>query len=178
MNPSYEELRSERQRVVFSKDFERLCWPLKGTFPTTLSVMQTMRGALEDMEPLQRRDGTWHEIAFLPLTEPKVSSIKASVRILDQYEPDWVAWHEDHEAAEYVAYGDLDDDTRPFGEQQEDGSWEADSDTEYLARCCGQDRPVHKRGLMVQVKPSAGKDFVTIHDYASGVLTAIASDEL
>lgn len=140
--------------------------------------MQTMRGALEDMEPLQRRDGTWHEIAFLPLTEPKVSSIKASVRILDQYEPDWVAWHEDHEAAEYVAYGDLDDDTRPFGEQQEDGSWEADSDTEYLARCCGQDRPVHKRGLMVQVKPSAGKDFVTIHDYASGVLTAIASDEL
>ena len=152
------------RRVVFSEDFKRLCWPLKGTFPTALSVMKTMRGALEDMEPLQR-GGSWHEIAFLPLTEPKVSSIKASVPMLGQYEPDWVRWHEDHEVAEYVTYGDLDDDTRPFGEQQEDGSWEADSDTEYLARCCGQDRPVHKRGLIVQIKPSAGREFVTIYDY-------------
>ncbi len=158
------------QRVVFSEDFKRLCWAFKGTFPTALSIMKTVRGALEDMEPLQRGDGTWHEIVFLPLTEPKVSSINASVPILDQYEPDWVAWHENHKAAEFVTYGDLDDDIRPFGEQQEDGSWEADSDTEYLARCCGQDRPVHKRGLTVQVKSS---EFVTIYDYISGILTTV-----
>ncbi|KZZ92598.1 LysM domain containing protein [Moelleriella libera RCEF 2490] len=165
MYPSFEELRSHRQRVVFSEDFKRLYWPLKGTFPIALAVMKTMRGALEDMEPLQRKDGSWHEISSLPLTEPKVSSIKASIPMLNQYEPDWVRWHEDHEATEYVAYGDLDDDTRPFGEQQEDSTWEADSDTEYLARCCGQDRPVHKQGLALQVKPAEGKEFVTIRDY-------------
>ncbi|CEJ92920.1 hypothetical protein VHEMI08547 [[Torrubiella] hemipterigena] len=89
--------------------------------------------------------------------------------MLDQYELNWEAWHENHDAAEYVAYGDLDDDTRPFGEQQEDGTWEADLDTPYLARCCGQDRPVHKRGLSVQVTPAGGMDFVTIRDYVAVV---------
>lgn len=173
MCPSFEELRSHRQRVGFSEDFKRLYWPLKGTFPIALAVMKTMRGALEDMEPLQRRDGSWHEISSLPLTEPKVSSIKASIPMLNQYEPDWVRWHKDHEAAKYVAYGDLDDDTRPFGEQQEDGTWEADSDTEYLARCCGQDRPVHKQGLAVQVKPAEGMEFVTIREYVFGILAFI-----
>lgn len=170
MYPSFEELASDRRRPGFSEDFRRLCWPLSGTFPSALAVMKTMRGALEEMEPLHRGDGSWHEIALLPLTEPKVSSIKATIPLLDQYEPDWVRWHENHNTSKYVTYGDLDDDTRPFGEQQEDGTWEADSDTEYLAKCCGQDRPVHKNGLAVQVKPSAGGDFVTIRDYVSGML--------
>ncbi|EGX93125.1 hypothetical protein CCM_04497 [Cordyceps militaris CM01] len=172
MYPSFEELRSERQRIVFSNHFKRLCWPLRGTFPTALSVMATARGALDEMEPLQRQDGSWHEIATLSLTEPKVSSVNASVFILNQYEADWVVMHEYHETAEYVTYGDLDDETRPFGEQQEDGTWEADADTEYLARCCGQDRPVRKKDLKVQVKATSNK-FLTIQDYVSGVLRPI-----
>lgn len=135
--------------------------------------MKTMRGANEAMEPLQDKNKNWHEIALLPLMEPKVSSIKVTIRMLDQYEPDWVMWHENHEAAEYLEYGDLDDDTRRFDEQQEDGTWEADSDTPYIARCCGQNRPVHKRGLSVQVTPAAGEDFVTIRDYVSGMLVYI-----
>lgn len=175
MYPSFEEMRSGRQVVAMSEEFKRLCWPLSGTFPSAQAVMKTMRGAKEAMEPLQDKNGDWHEIASLPVTEPKVSSIKATLGMLDQYEPGWVRRHENHEAAEYVAYGDLDDDTRPFGEQQEDGTWEADSDTPYLARCCGQDRPVHKRGLSVQVTPAAGEDFVTIRDYVSGMFASFFS---
>ncbi|ATY58714.1 domain containing [Cordyceps militaris] len=59
-----------------------------------------MRGALQEMEPLQRENGIWHEIAFLPLTQPKVSSINAYIPMLDEYEGNWVAWHRDHKAAE------------------------------------------------------------------------------
>lgn len=162
MHPSFEELRSDRQRVVFSEDFKRLFWPLRGTFPTALSVMKTMRGALQEMEPLQRGDGSLHEIAFLPLTLPKLSSINAFVPMLDEYEGNWVAWHKDHAAAKFIMFGDLDDETRA-------GTWQADVDTEYLMRCCGQDRPVHKDGLTVQVKPAAGKEFVTIYDYVSSM---------
>ncbi len=101
----------------------------------------------------------------LPLTEPKLSTINASVPMLDEYEGNWVAWHKDHQAVEFVMYRDLDDETR-------NDSWEADLATEYPVRCCGEDRPVHKDGLTVQVKPAAGKEFVTIHDYVSGMLSA------
>ncbi|KAJ4144213.1 hypothetical protein LMH87_003103 [Akanthomyces muscarius] len=169
MYAPFEEQRSDGQRVLFSEDFKRLCWPLSGTFPTALSVMKTMRGALQEMEPLQRGNGTWHEIAFLPLTQPKVSSINAYVPMLDEYEGNWVAWHRDHEEAEYVANWNLDDHTRPYGKQEEDCTSETDSFIGYIASCCGQNRPEYKARLTVQVKPAAGKEFVTIHDYLSVV---------
>ncbi|TQS32143.1 hypothetical protein Golomagni_07550 [Golovinomyces magnicellulatus] len=168
MYPSFEEIRSERQPIGMCEDFKRLYWPLSGTFPSAQAVMKTTRGAKEAMESLQDKNGNWHEIAFLPVTEPKVSSIKVILRMLNEYEPDWVSWHENHQAAEYVEYGDLDDDTRPFGEQREDLTWEADSDTPYLARCCGEDRPIKKNGLSVRVTPTSG-DFVTIRDYVAAV---------
>lgn len=170
MYSSFEELLSDRQRVRFSEDFKRLYWPLRGTFPAALSVMKTMRGALQEMEPLQSEDGGWHEIAFLPLTEPKVSSVNAYIPMLDEYEGSWVQWHKDHEAAEYMENWNLDDHTRLYGKQEEEYNSDTDSFVGYIASCCGQDRPEYKAGLTVQVKPATGIEFVTIYDYISGML--------
>ncbi|KAJ3498901.1 hypothetical protein NLG97_g753 [Lecanicillium saksenae] len=161
MYPSLEERSADRQRVAFSDAFKRLCWPLEGAFPGALSVMRTMRGALEAKEPLQRADGTWHEIASLPLTEPKVSSLKAYVPMLDEYEANWAARHKHHATAEYETYEGLDED------DLEDN--DLGYDTQYLAFCCDQERPEGKDGLSLQVMPAEGKDFVTIYDYVSVV---------
>ncbi|KAH0499711.1 hypothetical protein TgHK011_006886 [Trichoderma gracile] len=178
--PSFEELRSNEQRVLFSPTAKRLYWPLEGVFPFTMSVMKTVR-SVGELDPFFSPDasggtgsGTWHEVSSLPVTEPKVSSVEASVRDLDQWESDWLAWHRDHSApefhAEYIAYRDLRDEDRPYADEpKEDGSWEKDSDTEFLIRCCGDDRPLRKRGLKIKVIPSAGNDFVTVRDYVSTV---------
>lgn len=173
---SFKDLRGDPNAAVFfSPAARRLFWPLDGVFPTALSVMKTPRSA-DDLEPyfLETPGGdTWHEIAQMPLTEPKVSSVEASACDLEQWESDWAAWHGHHEGEpadpEYVTYGDLSDEDRPYAkEPREDGSWEEDSDTEFLVRCCGQDRPLRKRGRKLVVTPAAGGDFVTVHDYVSG----------
>lgn len=77
---SFQELRGDPTvAVVFSPAAKRLVWPLDGVFPTTLSVMKTPR-SVDDFEPyFQQTLSVWHEIAQLPLTEPKVSSVEASV---------------------------------------------------------------------------------------------------
>jgi len=91
---------------------------------------------------------------------------------LDQWEYDWVALHGDHQGdhhnSEYVEYGDMSDEDRPYAnEAKQDGSWEEDSDTEFLIKCCGEDRPLRKGGHKLVVTPSAGNDFVTVHDYVN-----------
>ncbi|KAL7957134.1 hypothetical protein V8C34DRAFT_325504 [Trichoderma compactum] len=154
--PSFEELWRNEQPVLFSPAAKRLYWPLEGVFPSAISVMRTARSVAE-LDPFFRPDtsgsgnGTWHEISSLPLTDPKVSSIEASLRHLDQWESDWLAWHRDHTAAEFKA------------------DWEEDSDTEFLIRCCGDDRTLRERGLKIKVTPSAGNNFVTVHAYVSVV---------
>ncbi|KFY36773.1 hypothetical protein V494_04982 [Pseudogymnoascus sp. VKM F-4513 (FW-928)] len=171
--PSYKELRSNNVHVLFSPATKRLFWPLDGVFPTSLSVMKTPRSP-DDLEPyFHLASSTWHEISQQPLTEPKVSSVEASVYELEQWEFDWMAWHREHAGAEfdpeYVTYGDLSDEDRPYAnDQKEDGSWEEDSDTEFLVKCCGEDRPLRKRGIKLVVTHSAGNRFVTVHDYVSG----------
>lgn len=173
---SFKELRGDPTvAVVFSPAAKRLFWPLDGVFPTALSVMKTPRSA-NDLEPYFQQapgNGIWHEIAQLPLTEPKASSVEVSVSDLEQWESDWVAWHGHHEGEpanpEYVTYGELGDEDRPYAkEPKEDGSWEEDSDTEFLIRCCGQDRPLRTRGQKLVVTPAAGDHFVTVNDYVSG----------
>lgn len=176
---SFEELLRNGLRVAFSPATKQLFWPLDGVFPSAISVMKTAH-SVDDLEPFFRPDkegngsGTWHEISQLPLTEPRVSSVEASVYDLEQWEFDWMAWHKDHDGPEfdqeYVTYGDLDDEDRLYAsEPKEDGSWEEDSDTEFLVKCCGDDRPLRKRGLRLVVTPSAGsKAFVTVLDYVSG----------
>ncbi|KAH6658186.1 hypothetical protein BKA67DRAFT_689361 [Truncatella angustata] len=174
---SFKELRSDE--VIFSPATRRLFWPLDGVFLTAISVMKIPRSP-EDLEPYFQPDtggsgsGTWHEISQLPVTEPKVSSVEASVYGLDQWESDCIAWHGVHEGGEfdpeYVTYGDLSDEDRPYAkEPKEDGSWEEEEDTKFLLRCCGEDRPPRKRGLKLVVTPSAGNHFVTVHDWVSAV---------
>lgn len=181
---SFEELRRDEVRVLFSPATKRLFWPLDGVFPAAISVMKNPRSA-DDLELFFQPDtggngsGTWHEISQLPLTEPKVSSVEASVYDLEQWEFDWMAWHKDHDGPEfdqeYVTYGDLDDEDRPYAnDPKEDGSWEEDSDTEFLVKCCGDDRPLRKRGLKLMVTPSAGSEsFVTVQDYVSGKVSSL-----
>ncbi|KJZ73025.1 hypothetical protein HIM_07597 [Hirsutella minnesotensis 3608] len=172
--PSFRELRSNGESICFSKAFKRLCWPLEGAFPSAMSVMRIARNSAE-VDPFFQPDtsgsgsGTWHEISSLPITNRKVSSIQASIRDIDQWEFDWVEAHQEHATAEYVTYGDLSDEDRPFAsEPDEDGNWEADSDTEFLIRCCGEDRPLRKTGFTLEVTPSTGNDFISIRDYLSG----------
>ncbi|KAK3400412.1 hypothetical protein B0T20DRAFT_347566 [Sordaria brevicollis] len=181
--PSFEELQGKGQRVMLTRNTWRLYWELDGDFPAAISVMKTRKGA-NDLEPFVRPDtGTWHELADMPLTEPKVSSVKAMVSDLRQWESDWLKWHEWHEAPEYnqefVTYGDLDDDVRPFAEEPtEDGGWEEDMDKKFLIKCCGEDRPLRKKEIKLKVTASAGRDsFVTVRDYVSGKLPAPISSQ-
>ncbi|KAK4207872.1 LysM domain-protein [Rhypophila decipiens] len=173
---SWKDLQTDNVRVSFSPVIERLFWPLQRDFPADISVMKSRHGADDDLERFF--EGTkWHEIADLPVSEPKVSSMTEKIYELDQWEFGWVEWHREHsEAAEYVTYGELDDDIRPYAnEPDEDGDWEKDSDTEFLIRCCGTDRPVRKRGQRIVITPSVGKDFVTVRDYVSAVHTWLMS---
>ncbi|KAI7775117.1 LysM domain-containing protein [Diaporthe eres] len=141
--------------VYFSPAAKRLFWPLDGVFPTALSVMKTPRSA-DDLEPYFQQTpggGICHEIAQLPMTKPKVLSIEVSIYDLEQWEWNWV-----------------NDEDRPYAaEAKEDGSWEDSSDTEFLIRCCGEDRPLRKRGQKLVVTPAASGYFVTVHDYVSAV---------
>ncbi|KAL7966030.1 hypothetical protein HDV63DRAFT_408036 [Trichoderma sp. SZMC 28014] len=168
-HPSFEELRSNEERVLFLPTAKRLYWPLEGVFPSAISVMRTPR-SVDELDPLFRPDtggsgsGVWHEISSLLLTVPKVTSAEASIRDLDQ----WIHTASDFNA-EYITYGDLSDEDRPYeNEPNEDSSWEEDSDTEFLIRCCENDRPLRNRGLKIKITSSAGNNFVTVRDYVSG----------
>lgn len=72
--------------VVLSTAAKRLFWPLDGAFPSALSVMKTPRSA-DDLDSYfqQTPEGViWHEIAQQSLTEPRISSVEASVHDLEQ----------------------------------------------------------------------------------------------
>lgn len=168
--PSFKERRDRMEIVQMSEAAKRIYWPFQeGITPSALSVIESPRniGSLEPFfRPNDGNKGIWHEIASLPATEPKVSSLEATFRGLDQWECNWVKWHECHDGAKYTTYGELSDEDRPYAkEQKEDLGWEEDSDTKFLISCCGEDRPLHMRGLKIEVKPSAGNDFVTVLDY-------------
>lgn len=176
---SYKELRSVSSvPVILSPNgAQRLFWSLEGVFPTSISVMSDTRTP-DSLEPYFQLDpgasgdgsGTWHEISRLPLTEPKVSSVEVSLYDLERWEEAWMTWHREHTAgnAEYVTYEQLSDEDRPYPvEMKEDGGWESDSDTEFLMRCCGEDRPLRKAVKLV-VSPSVDNQYVTVHDYVSG----------
>jgi hypothetical protein len=161
-----------------------LIWPITGEFPFAISVMKVRRRNTGDAEPLfNPATGEWHEIASHSITRKKVSAIEASVRNLDEWSYDWEDYHMEHAdpenpECEYITYGDLSDDDRPFAANpmREDWTWdwEEDSDKEFLVRCCGEDRPLGKAGRTLEVRPSEGNDFVTIKDYVGGKSVALS----
>lgn len=147
------------QTVSFTDAYKRLYWPLSGTFPSALSVMKSNKGGLDPKEALQNTDGTWHEIALEPLTNPKVSSIEACTNALDQFDVDWAAYHKHHASAQYIPYGDA---SRP------DVDWECTCEGRYLTECCGQERPLPPAKRSLSVPVVAKGEYVTIRDYVSG----------
>lgn len=162
--------RAENRIQSKRESTDRLYWTLAGDFPACISVMKTFHSGRDGLEPFQNPDGTWHEIACLPVKQPPVSSIVASLEFLKDWEHDWVEHHECHQGAEYVTYGELGDEDRPYArEMKEDGSWEEDSDTEFLNKCCGRGRPMYWRDVSLHVAASTDKGFVTIRDYVSGM---------
>ncbi|KAH8194090.1 hypothetical protein TruAng_011740 [Truncatella angustata] len=149
---SWSQLQYNKVHVTFSPVAQRLFWQYEGSFPNAISVMK-VSGNAKELEPLFQPSGTsaaegdggngsdgagtgtWHAVAHEPVTQPPVSSLRAAIEDLDQWESDWLFWHQDHESAEFVTYGDLSDEDRPFAEYaDEDGNWEADSDTEFKIR--------------------------------------------
>ncbi|KAK6212829.1 hypothetical protein LQW54_004918 [Pestalotiopsis sp. IQ-011] len=184
---SWSQLRYDEVHVTFSPVAQRLFWQYEGSFHSAISVMK-VSGNAKELEPLFQRSGTsaaegdggsggdgagigtWHAVAHKPVTQPPVSSLRAAIEDLDQWESDWLSWHQEHESAEFVTYGDLGDEDRPFAEYaDEDGNWDADLDTEFKIRCCGEDRPLRRRGLELEVKPGDGGAFVSLRDYVQVV---------
>lgn len=116
--------------------------------------------------------GTWHEVSQLPISELK--SRPSKLPSTNSTNGNLTGWRgmSGMKAPEFgrerVTYGDLDDDIRHYADEPvEDGVWETDSDTEFVIRCCGDDRPLRKRGQKLEIKPS--ESFVTVKDYVSGV---------
>lgn len=166
--PSFREIRDNGDDVCFCDATERLYWTLQDAFPNAVSVMKSRTGGLDEREPFVKPDGTLHEIASLPLTTRKVSSVDATIPLLDQWESDWAAYHKYHTEGKWVSYRDLDDNIRPYPtEMNEDGSWDDNLDTQFLIRCCGQDRPSNKHGQRLRIIPLEGNNFITIYDFIS-----------
>ena len=178
--PTYSERRFEdNKRPYFSTAFERLIWPVRGEFPSAISVMIGPQQNIGTPQPLFNPEtGEWHEIASQSITNTKVSHLEASLADLDFWDRTWERFHMEHadpafDECEFVTYDDLDNDVRPFAQEpeREDGTWSWDerSDTEILIHCCDEDRPLGKQGLTLEVRPSPGNDFVTVKDYVGAV---------
>ncbi|KAG9948855.1 hypothetical protein KCU85_g4771, partial [Aureobasidium melanogenum] len=178
--PTFMERWIENNRAPrFTEAFERLIWPIQGEFPTAISVMAEPHQNTGTSQPsFDSETGEWHEIASQSITDTKVSYIEASLLNLDNWDYRWERLHMEHadpayEGCEFVTYGDLDNDIRPFAKnpEREDGTWSWDerSDTEILVHCCGEDRPLGKEGLTLGVRPSPGNDYVTVKDYVGAV---------
>jgi hypothetical protein len=176
--PTFDERRIEGNRPVFSGAYERLIWPVRDEFLSAISVMTGPHRDTGTPRPLfDTETGEWHEIASQSITNAKVSSLEASLVNLDSWDRKWERMHMEHadpayDECEFVTYGDLDNDVRPWAEEpmREDGtwSWDESSDTEILVHCCGEDRPLGKTGLTLKIRASPGNDFVTVKDYVGG----------
>jgi hypothetical protein len=177
--PKFDECRYENGKApIFLGAYERLIWPIRGEFPSAISVMTKPHRNTGTPEPLFNPDtGEWHEIASQSITNTKVSYLEASLVNLESWDRNWEQKHMEHadpayEECEFVTYADLNNDVRRFAEdlmrQDWTWSWDEPSDTEILVHCCSEDRPLGKRGLTLEVRPSPGNDFVTVKDYVGG----------
>lgn len=77
-----------------------------------------------------------------------------------------------YDECEFVTYGDLDNDVRPFAQDidREDGtlSWDEPEDKEILVYCGGEERPLGGWDVALEVRAGPGNEFVTVGDYVSG----------
>ncbi|KAH9845618.1 hypothetical protein Tdes44962_MAKER06453 [Teratosphaeria destructans] len=161
--PSYEVLLATQQWVRPSRDSGQLLfWTLDGPLTSAISVMpspSTPEGPLEPYYDQAR--ATWHPIAHLPITEPKVSSISVRVYQLDEWITVWCEEHEHH--------SDLDD-AADIGDDEVEWTTvttEDETPQRELIKCCGTYRPGSNSSFGIVVKPSnmaQDAGFVTVHD--------------
>jgi hypothetical protein len=130
--PTFSERRYENGKApIFSGAYERLIWPIRGEFPSAIAVMPVPHRNTGTPEPFFNPEtGEWHAIASQSITNTKVSSLEASLSNLDSWDRTWERKHMEHadpayDECEFVTYGDLNNDVRPFAEEPErqDGTW-------------------------------------------------------
>jgi hypothetical protein len=102
---------------------------------------------------------TWHPVAQLPITEPKVSSITVRVYQLEEWDSAWCEEHWEHTDPD--SEEGMNDGVEWSIVELDDGTTEPE-----LLRCCGTMRRGGKN-FSVMAKPTvAGEEgFVTVHDF-------------
>lgn len=110
--------------------------------------------------------GTWHPVAQLPISEPKVSWITVRVYELEEWEDAWYEAHWGHaEGGEGVEWA-----SSEHNDEDEDYGMRDEHTEVQLLKCCGIAWPRGKNVSLV-VKPAVDgeEEFVTVHDYLTAV---------
>jgi hypothetical protein len=165
---SYEAIRFTQEPLWLAPDAKRLVWSLDGDMIAAIHVMKDSKSP-ESLEPYFTKataddhTGTWHPVSQSPLSEPKISSVTVEVSPLDNWENEWLDWHQGHVELD-VGYQD--ESMVRIGELPDFDPIKDEEGPKHLLRCCGSDRP---RGKNATVEVKAGlhskEDFITIHDY-------------
>lgn len=167
--PSYHERRKTSAFVQLTPEAKRIFWKLQGPLSDCVFVVQDWRNLKSPREALVRKDAAgnmagWHPVADAPLTDPKIGSITVEIDKLEQWEEQWLERHERH--------ADPGDKNCVFGELPEFSGLQPEDDDDdegpHLLRCCGTDRPVGARPMVIWPL-DATKDYVTVHDYISAL---------
>lgn len=141
--------------MLLTDEAKRLRWVLDGPLTTAITVLwePCHDPRTPPPEPYctsnQGDDTTWHAVSKAPYTDPKVSSVTASVSQIDDWED---LWREQH-------LGCADP---PDGEDGDD----EDDNYDFPSECCGEQRP-HPEEMTLVVK--ASRKFVTVHDFVPAV---------
>ncbi|KAL3421701.1 hypothetical protein PVAG01_05857 [Phlyctema vagabunda] len=163
--PSYDELLAAQQWVRPALNSGQLLfWTLDGPLTSAVSVMPSPSTPDRPLEPYYNQaSDNWHPVAWLPITEPKVSSITVHVYQLEEWESAWCDQHWEHTDPD--SEEDMQDGVEWTILELHDGTTEPD-----LLRCCGTMRPRGKN-FSVMAKPTVhGEEgFVTVHDFLTVV---------
>ena len=184
--PSLEQRDSPSDPVNLIPETRRFRWTLNGPLETAITVSRDVYfdpdevpepyylGNDNDKEKEDGKESKWHAFSQLPLTEPKVSSLRLCVDPLDHWDYHWMEKHDQHLDPDEKRAGNVPDDHILYGPLPREAAYEdgtVDPGDEHLLVCCGQKRPLGKEAKGVVVKPTAGEGpgFVTIHDFISTV---------
>jgi hypothetical protein len=166
--PSYDELYKAQQHIRFTPGTMRLFWTLDGPLTTAIQVMEDFWNP-DSLELYFREsvDGSsWHPISELPLTDPKLSSVKVRVYELNEWETSGSRRIMATSTSIPISVISGATSSRSGYFQRDTGEGMKKVRT---TMCCGTRRPLGKAAEL-EVKPTvSGKEFVTVHDYVSAV---------
>jgi hypothetical protein len=177
--PSFEERNHPADGVDLVAETRRIRWTLNGPLETAITISRDVYfDSDEGTEPYylgndDNEEPKWHAFSQLPLTEPKVSSLRLCVDPLDHWDYHWMEKHDQHLFLDEKRAGNVPDDEVLFGPlppEAADKDGYLDPGDEHMLVCCREKRPLGKE-VKVVIKPAAGegRGFVTIHDFISTV---------